>query len=445
MNNKAFFCFLFVLGLIAAYWVGLAATPIAQARGDARQHSIIGMFLVGVLGLVYGSYKRHLPRISKAGLKIQWLVFLLPTYAFFQVLPLPIQIMRVISPSRAALWDALNPIFSSSSWIPLSVAPTTTMYHALLFAACAVVFSIVYQLAVRPWTVVIPLIVIAVAEAGIGLAQVAYNPESVATGTYIVRNHYAGLLEMILPFPAVYSIARLRHVSSNNENAVLVSMGLGVTALIMAAITFSLSRMGFIVSSASMIFVGIIALRHQSWRHSGVALATVLVVALLAFLLLPPVRLILRFAEVNQDSRAPVWGETLALISAYPTFGCGLGGYESAFSKFKLSGPTLTQDYAHSDYLQYLAELGVIGFVTFATPVVVILAGLLRTLAQFPSDLRWLGIACTSSLAAIGFHAFVDFNLYVPANMMVFSWILAIAAYVGMASNQHARTATSPL
>jgi hypothetical protein len=38
-------------------------------------------------------------------------------------------------------------------------------------------------------------------------------------------------------------------------------------------------------------------------------------------------------------------------------------------------------------------------------------------------DERCFGIAATASLAAIALHSFVDFNLYVPAHMMMVAWI----------------------
>jgi hypothetical protein len=41
---------------------------------------------------------------------------------------------------------------------------------------------------------------------------------------------------------------------------------------------------------------------------------------------------------------------------------------------------------------------------------------------------RALGLACTGALAAILLHSLVDFNLYVPANAMLLTWIAALAA-----------------
>ena len=86
-----------------------------------------------------------------------------------------------------------------------------------------------------------------------------------------------------------------------------------------------------------------------------------------ALVYLPGERLVKRFSdlaatrEVPADTQAQIWRDTKALIKDYPLFGCGLGGYESCFMRYKSVAPTTTVHYAHNDYLQVLAELGVFG------------------------------------------------------------------------------------
>ena len=255
-------------------------------------------------------------------------------------------------------------------------------------------------------------------------------------GTFLIRNHYAGFLEMILPFVALHPFAVLTSREPDHEvaPALLVCTGLGLSALIMAAILSSLSRMGFVASLVSITFVIIAAAgRGRSRRSISLILAGGALLALLTFVFVPSARLVMRFGdmETNNEDRSPVWRETLGLVAAYPVFGCGLGGYESAFLKFKHSNPELNQDYAHNDYLQYLAELGIVGFLILAIPLLLILGRLRAACCQERADLRWLSLACAGSIAAIAIHSFVDFNLYVPANLMTFAWILGVATHVG--------------
>ena len=117
------------------------------------------------------------------------------------------------------------------------------------------------------------------------------------------------------------------------------------------------------------------------------------------------------------------------MIAAYPLFGTGLGGYQSTFEKFRTSGFVFTQDYAHNDYLQFLAELGVVGFSIAAAFLLSILIRAVRASLRPPNPtIHWLGLGCCGALAAILIHSAADFNLYVPANAILLAWICGVAA-----------------
>ena len=106
-----------------------------------------------------------------------------------------------------------------------------------------------------------------------------------------------------------------------------------------------------------------------------------------------------------------------------------MGGFKSAFRKFQTTETLFSVDFAHNDYLQFLAELGVIGF----TMLAVFLGGIVWKTAgaawkEQDVDSRYLAIACAGSLIAILLHSIVDFNLQIPANAMVFSWVCGLSA-----------------
>jgi O-antigen ligase len=177
--------------------------------------------------------------------------------------------------------------------------------------------------------------------------------------------------------------------------------------------------------------MALLALPFRKW--TALALAAALV--LLAFIYLPPDQLIARFAglastdEISGDTRVQIWSETLRLIAAYPVFGCGLGGYHSAFLRYKQVAPASTVDFAHNDYLQFLAELGIIGFAIAAALILSVLFLTLRALSKHTTRQgRALALASIGGLAAILLHSLVDFNLYVPANALLMTWIAALAA-----------------
>jgi O-antigen ligase len=117
------------------------------------------------------------------------------------------------------------------------------------------------------------------------------------------------------------------------------------------------------------------------------------------------------------------------LIRAYPFFGCGLGGYETAFWRFKVSGVLVTDDFAHNDYLQLLAELGLVGFAIGATLAFsVVRMAVRRAVRSADPGARYFAVACAGALAAILLHSLADFNLYIPANAMLLAWIAGMTA-----------------
>jgi O-antigen ligase len=156
---------------------------------------------------------------------------------------------------------------------------------------------------------------------------------------------------------------------------------------------------------------------------------------LAGFVFLPPDKLILRFAQIasveglTAEGRINLWAATIPLIRAYPFFGCGLGGYETAFMRFKVFEPLLTDDFAHNDYLQLLAELGVVGFAIGATLAFsVVRTAVRRAVRSADPGARYFAVACAGALAAILLHSLADFNLYIPANAMLLAWIAGMTA-----------------
>ena len=179
---------------------------------------------------------------------------------------------------------------------------------------------------------------------------------------------------------------------------------------------------------------------HAPRRKAAASLGVLIVLALI---FLPSDKLISRFAElsstekVGKQGRLLVWKETLGLIQQFPLLGCGLGSYESVFLRHKQFGEMLA--YAHNDYLQGLAELGLLGFSLVATFLSLVLMKATSAIsADSSSGVRYLAVACLGSMAAILLHSLVDFNLYVPPNAMLLSWVSAIAFSLSFASPSRA-------
>jgi O-antigen ligase len=361
---------------------------------------------------------------------------LLPAYVLLQTVPLPLAVVRVLSPGRAQMLDALGPAGAKVSFASLSVFPAGTFQQFLLICGYMAVFLLVRELmwsfADRPWLVVGPVILVAALEAALGLAQYFGGADdSMRRGTYANRDHFAGFLEMALPFAVMYPVAVFRRVRSRERQSMgcaVKSAAVGAVAqLILLGIIFSFSRSGFIAALGAIFMMGALGLTSRKKRCAAVGVVAALVLA--SFVFLPPEKLIFRFAkdELKVEDRPELWAETLRLVREYPVLGCGMGGYGSVFVSANLSRPLATDEHAHNDYLQLLLELGVMGFAIGAWLAwLVVRQGVRAIAAGSGGDTRYLGLASIGALTAISIHSFTDFNLYIPANAMLLAWIAGL-------------------
>jgi O-antigen ligase len=420
--------------------LGYAVLKLGAVKSADRN---ISLLLLGLTALAYRLFTSRSNLAPALGSALQWSLILLPAYVALQLVPLPLSFLKLVSPARAGVLEALVPLFPRLGFAPLSVYPAATVGHFCRVAGYIVIFLLVREIAWRnfhrPWTFILPLMLLASLEACLGLVQFALGESgSPAHGTYVNRNHFAGLLEMVLPFAVMYSIMPLLQARAQWQSALLPVLkacaGLTLSAVIFLGVIYSLSRMGFVASLSSLFLVGTLALSRgagawKKWLAAGLVAALVV----LTFVFLPPDQLIMRFADlgstekVTAQDRLQMWQETLPLIRDYGLLGCGLGGYESAFLKYNVTSHNSTVDYAHNDYLQLLADLGLIGFSMIALMMGTLLVKATRVAWRSAKmNSRCVALACVGSLAAILIHSLVDFNLYIPANAMALAWISGI-------------------
>ena len=433
-------------GAIALTGLGAVyAFAVAHYGGASAADWNLCLLGLGVLALVYWVGAAGPDRAPAMEGWLRWALMLLPAYVLFQMLPLPASWIELMAPHRGEIHRALAGIAPEAGLATISVLPSATMVHLLRIAAYTVFFLLVREIAwrmpERPWAVTIPILAVAGGEALLGVFQyVMGGAERPATGTYVNHNHFSGLLEMSIPFALMYAIALVRGMRRGRRTlagpALKACAAFALTALVLAGIIFSHSRAGFVTVLALLLAIGVLGVRRAlSTRAKLLAAAGVTVVVAGAFVFLPSNAFIARYARIASveafvaEGRVPLWTETLDLIRHYPLFGCGLGAYGTAFLEYKTSWPLVRDDYAHNDYLQLLAELGVAGFAIGVGLVLALLVKTLRVLERDPRfERRCLALACVGSIAAIAVHSVADFNLYLPANAMLLAWVLGIAS-----------------
>jgi O-antigen ligase len=201
------------------------------------------------------------------------------------------------------------------------------------------------------------------------------------------------------------------------------------------AVALSNSRSGLaVLAFTAFLFLGlsVSAFSRTGFRQPWVGRTvrmTFLCVAALA-LIVGIGSTVRRFAldDLLREDRPQYWSNTVEIIGDFPIFGTGLGTFASAYGAYEKSSSTELQlIHAHNDYLEYIAELGLAGGLLLIGGVIYLAASAyLAWRIRRNAQARALALGGLVSLAGMGLHAITDFNLHIPANMVLFSVVLCL-------------------
>jgi O-antigen ligase len=280
--------------------------------------------------------------------------------------------------------------------------------------------------------------ILQLASSAYGVYARLAGPWAGLSGPYVNRDHFAGLLELLIPIAALY-------VAGNRGQLSLPASLLAISAVVLAfaALLLTGSRGGLMAffAEAALAAFALGRARSGPLRRGGRRLAMATAVTLLAgfllFAYIDPGWVAHRLGVVAHfDS----WGEwvgfrkSLALDGlrmwrAHPLLGVGLGNFETAYPRYQSQPSDDWVDHAHNDYVEAGAETGVIGALLILSTVILFLRLVFRdrgrSLRSRASRVR-LGaaIACCGLLV----HSLGDFNLHIPANALWFAFLAGIAA-----------------
>ena len=282
------------------------------------------------------------------------------------------------------------------------------------------------------------LFCIGLLEASLGLFQYFVAPgwmpgyqntSSISSGTLINRNHFAGVLEMIIPVSIglAYSASHLRQ---GIARAYLLLLG----GVFMAfALVFSLSRTGIVSLLLTLSFMVVTVRTRIPQRRFAVMLATVFVGLLASGTLWIGMNNVLaRYGElldrdaVSRAGRLNLAIDTVKMIKANP-MGIGAGKYQDVFRRYQTFHSESLFEHAHNDYLETTAEWSIPVSLIFWSGVALILMLAVRAFAsERASEQRGVLLACAGAIVAILIHSVTDFNLQIPSNAILFFSFLGI-------------------
>jgi len=256
-------------------------------------------------------------------------------------------------------------------------------------------------------------------------------------GPYVNRNHFAGLMELLIPLALVpLVLGRVRR-----ERLIVVAL---FAIMPIAALFLSASRGGIVSFCVQFALLTFLLLRRRGLAKRLLAVSAVLLAALLMVTWLGVGRILQRFSsmqtlEVTEGKRAAMRKNAWHIFLDHPLAGTGLGTFQIVYPPYETLYDAKVVNHAHNDYLEALAETGALGALCCAWFLGVLLLKSFSLFRQsdfsFPLVLQLSGIvACAGFLV----HALVDFNFHIPSNL----WLFVLMAH--LATTEIQQTPSSP-
>ena len=259
-------------------------------------------------------------------------------------------------------------------------------------------------------------------------------------GSFVNHNNFAGYMEMLIPIPVAMITTRAVRFEARLFYAF-------AAALMGLALVVSLSRGGMIALGAEMIFILVWSSRARGTdvvrgertnrfalpKKAG-AVGAIGVAILAGIIWIGPDKIVGRIAnsgekgETFYTNRGWIWQDTLSMIASNPILGVGLGAYETAYPIYSHGDGRLRVEFAHNDYLQILADGGIIGGVIAVAFLVIFARTFWRGLNAPDPLVRGIALGGGAGIFALLVHSMLDFNLQIPSNALLFLFLSAAVA-----------------
>ncbi len=410
-------------------------TPLALGTVHVSTTSV--MLMISILSfvlLLIRTKKRSAPfRIFPMGL----VLLITCAWTLFQVIPLPMWLVKVISPSA---WDVYDKVLSGTKlagqWRPVSLSPPSTVMQLMKLLAVSFVFLVVVNyfrdrhrarrlLKIVAWSGLVVALIGFFSKLFMIKNILGFYPLP-RTGdfffsTFINPNHLSGFLLLCAPVSLGLSLSG----RSRQDRALF-----GFMALIMGVGVFmSLSRGGMVALIAAFCFLLVFASTRKSrrLRHAAIVqaiTAAVLVVAgYLAYdSIISELRSVGDINAVEEEVKIQSWAAVGPMIADHAITGIGKGAYATVYPRYKTLLNNSTFTHAENETLQYLADYGIVVGGLF---ILTLLGSFILSLKRAKTSFSMGGVL--AGLFGCLLQNQVDFSLETGAVMLVFFTLLGVA------------------
>jgi len=239
-------------------------------------------------------------------------------------------------------------------------------------------------------------------------------------GPYVNRNHFAGFVELTLPTGLALMVFR----GLRRELFPLATL---LTIIPVSALILSGSRGGIVAFAFEL---GVLALLVRSRRSKeGPHLAALGMVVLAALALIVWVgagRAIERFSTLPKSDTSLARRATMAraagqIVRGHPILGAGLGALVAIYPRYETFYDGRVVEHVHNDYMEGLAETGILGGICGLAFFILLYRQARNNFeAEQGHFSRAVHAGAIVALSGLSLHSFVDFNLHVPSNALLF-------------------------
>lgn len=378
-----------------------------------------------------------------------------------QLIPLPADMLRTISPEAPAVIAQLDLISSMQPAAdhPLSIAPERTLRGLVVIASLALLMLGATRLLSMTGVAGLAR---AIAMVGVALALTGIIQQSMFTGwiygfwpqsggspygPFINKNHFAGWMLMGLPVTLgllCSGLTRgLRGVGNGWRDRALwlasphaseVLLVGGAAAIMTLSLILTMSRSGMLSASCAVVAIAVLVVRRAATRARRlIAIAMLVAIPVLVIGRAGPGTIAARFtsADVNDlNGRLGPWQDAIRIARRYPLVGTGFNTYGQATLFYQSFNPSVHYAQAHNDYLQLAAEGGWLLSVPAAVCVGLLVIAIRRRFKEETSESTyWIRAGATTGIAAMAVQELVEFSLQMPGNAFLFVVLCAIALH----------------
>lgn len=387
-------------------------------------------------------------------------VFLLAALAVFpllQLLPLP-GLSPLDLPGQADYFMASQAAGVDRGATTLSIIPRETLSGWLILLVPIAVYLLTRASSVRTLQKLVTLmLVVATLQAVLGLMQFGASPSPVfylgiespstgnAVGTYTSRNNFAGFLYLSLMLSLALFMATLGrqtgraqqggglreriqyYATADGHRAFMYG---AMALLLLLAIIFTRSRTGIVLTLVGVLLVSAVFSRRigggNAFGRTGVIIS--LAVGLAIAIGLGTVLERFTVSDPLSNGRWIIFDGVFDGIGQFFPLGAGTGTFQQTFARFQdLSQAEYLINRAHNSYLEWIYNGGIVAIALIVGFLALYFA---RWFSLWKRDnwgeFRYIQVGAGLGLLLMLLHELVDYNLFVPANMVYFAFLAGL-------------------